>query len=163
MNLSAWIVMVTILLIIFYMGYEKYREDKKTNDNLGIIFEKQFVDYIGGFQEISGGDVKVNIKISNENLYIYFINKDNNEKIISMSKIIDAECSTSEQVSKDLTLGRIVVFGILAWGLKKKTKEITKCAIITYKDENNKLRSLVFETHPDELVRHILDIKKLNQ
>jgi hypothetical protein len=160
MNISAWIVIVTILAIIFYMGYEKNKENKKVNDELGIIYEKQLVKYVGGFREISG-NIPINIKISKDKFYVEFINN-KVTKSIDVKNIVDAECSTSEEVNRQVSLGKLLIFGVLSFGMSTK-KEVKKCAIITYEDEEGTNRSLVFETHPDDLVRHILDIKKLNQ
>jgi hypothetical protein len=126
-----------------------------------MIYSKSLVVYIGGFPEISGGEnLKVNLKLNSEKLLIEFFTK-KLAKDIKIEDIIDAECSTEEQISKDITLGRLIVFGALAFGLKKNNKITRKYAVITYKDEFGKQRSLVFETYPDELIKNILDLKRI--
>lgn len=54
---------------------------------------------------------------------------------IPYSAITNVSIKTSEQVSKDVTLGRLLLIGVLAFGAKKTNKEIINYMVIDYSDK----------------------------
>lgn len=52
--------------------------------------------------------------------------------IIPISEIQDVTMKTDEQLSKDVTLTRLLLLGVFAFGAKKKTKQITNYLVIEY-------------------------------
>jgi hypothetical protein len=54
---------------------------------------------------------------------------------IPYGDIIDVQLQTEEQVSKDVTLTRLLLIGVLAFGAKKKTKTVNYCLVIEYKKD----------------------------
>jgi hypothetical protein len=54
---------------------------------------------------------------------------------IPYSAITNVSIKTSEQVSKDVTLGRLLLVGVLAFGVKKTSKEIINYMVIDYIDK----------------------------
>lgn len=41
---------------------------------------------------------------------------------------------TQEQISKDVTLGRLLLVGVFAFGMKKKSRDVSNCLVIEYTD-----------------------------
>lgn len=50
---------------------------------------------------------------------------------IPLKNIKKAEFKNEEQIHKDVTLGRLLLFGVFAFGLKKKTKELHNYLVLT--------------------------------
>ena len=65
--------------------------------------------------------------------------------IISIENIKKAEFKTEEQIHKDVTLGRLLLFGVFAFGMKKKTKTQKNYLVVIY-EENGIENTVVFET-----------------
>lgn len=51
---------------------------------------------------------------------------------IPYENIIDVQLQTEEQVSKDVTLTRLLLIGVFAFGAKKTTKTTNYCLVIEY-------------------------------
>ena len=41
---------------------------------------------------------------------------------------------TQEQISKDVTLGRLLLVGVFAFGMKQKSRDVSNCLVIEYTD-----------------------------
>lgn len=54
---------------------------------------------------------------------------------IPYGNIYDVQLQTEEQVSKDVTLTRLLLMGVLAFGAKKKTKTVNYCLVIDYEKD----------------------------
>ncbi len=54
---------------------------------------------------------------------------------IPYGNIYDVQLQTEEQVSKDVTLTRLLLIGVLAFGAKKKTKTVNYCLVIDYEKD----------------------------
>lgn len=54
---------------------------------------------------------------------------------IPYSTIINVSMKTDEQISKDVSLANLLLIGVLAFGAKKTTKEITNYMVIDYTDK----------------------------
>lgn len=64
---------------------------------------------------------------------------------IPIENIIRGEFKTDEQITKDVTLTRLLAFGVFAFGMKKKRKEITNYVVLTY-TENEIENTILFQT-----------------
>ena len=51
---------------------------------------------------------------------------------IPYEAITSVSMKTDEQISKDVTLTRLLLLGVFAFGAKKKSKEVTNCLVIDY-------------------------------
>lgn len=163
-----WFIIIIIVLVILILLSNKFKKDddikKEKGKENGILYSSKpinFIRYLGGFPEISANkDMFSNIQIKTDRIFIQIPSK-HIEKEILISNVLDAECNTIDQVSKDISLGRMIVFGFWALGMKKTKEKIITCAVITYKDEFDKKRSLVFQMkNPDEMIKTILDLKR---
>ena len=54
-------------------------------------------------------------------------------KLINSKNIIRCECKTEQDISHDITMGRLIGFGIFALALKKEKKMINTYMILNYK------------------------------
>lgn len=64
---------------------------------------------------------------------------------IPLEKIIGCNLKTEQDISHDVTLGRLLIFGIFAFGMKKTKKIITKYIVINYYDESNVRQTIIVE------------------
>ena len=64
--------------------------------------------------------------------------------IIPIENIKKAEFKTEEQIHKDVTLGRLLLFGVFAFGMKKKTKTQKNYLVVIY-EENGIENIVIFE------------------
>lgn len=53
---------------------------------------------------------------------------------IPFSNIGKISLQTQEQISKDVTLGRLLLVGVFAFGMKKKSRDVSNCLVIEYTD-----------------------------
>jgi len=107
------------------------------------LFTTAICEYLGGHPDIEQrtiGNIYVNKKgiFFDASLSPKFI-------YIPIQNIIKSEFKNEEQISKDVTLTRLLAFGIFAFGLKKKRKEVQNYLIVTY-DENGIENTIIFES-----------------
>lgn len=62
---------------------------------------------------------------------------------IPYENITNVSIKTDEQISKDVTIGRLLLLGVFAFGAKKKTKNTTNYLVIDY-SENGVSTSAIF-------------------
>lgn len=63
---------------------------------------------------------------------------------VPLGRILRFEVKTEEQVRRDVTLGRLLLFGIFAFGLKKTTRHREDYFCVTYRDDIDMERTMVF-------------------
>lgn len=120
---------------------DKKNEFKEKLKNGGKPVGFGAVKYLGGHPDIPGeadGIMNINsaglffeVALTLSNLHI------------PVQNIVRAEFKTEEQISKDVTLTRLLAFGIFAFGMKKKKVEKTSYLVVTYK-ENSLENTIVF-------------------
>ena len=54
---------------------------------------------------------------------------------IPFDSITNVSMKTDEQISKDVTLARMLLIGVFAFGAKKKTKEVKNCVVIEFETD----------------------------
>jgi len=117
----------------------KYYEDLEKNN--GNIYST-FLIHLNGHPYLQPNDViTLQIRINNS---IYIENKNLNTKThkktdftgneIPISQLTRYEVKTETEIRRDVTLTRLVVLGIFAFGVKKKTETNTQYLILTYID-----------------------------
>jgi len=107
------------------------------------LFTTAICDYLGGHPDIEQRTIG-NIFVNKKGLFFdasmspkYFY--------IPIQNIIKSEFKNEEQISKDVTLTRLLAFGIFAFGLKKKRKEVQNYLVVTY-DENGIENTIILES-----------------
>jgi hypothetical protein len=110
----------------------KKSEFKEKQKNGGPAVGVDTVKYLGGHPDIRNevdGLMVVNSAGIFFEVTLTFFNLH-----IPVENIIKAEFKTEEQISKDVTLGRLLVFGVFAFGMKKKKVEKLSYLVLTYTD-----------------------------
>lgn len=96
------------------------------------------VDYVGGHFEQPEGKEDVEIILIPEGILLYNFND-----IIPYSEIKDIQFKTESEVQSDVTLTRMVAFGVYALAMKKKKKVVTNYLILSCEHAGMKY-SMVF-------------------
>lgn len=115
-------------------------------------------EYIGGHQSANKA-CKGTLTVNNNS--VIFRGGILSKFEIPISEITGSSLQTQEQISRNVTLGRLLMFGIFAVGMKKKKVDTTKYLVITYK-ENGVENSIVFKSsHVDTLSSGIMKARQV--
>lgn len=146
------------------MGFwDKAREDKKKNDDFIKMLKSEDkiysarAKYGGGHPDIikvCDGEITINklgLFFKSGLLYMFHI---------PLKDIVKAEYRNETQVSKDVTLTRLVLLGFFAFGLKKKRKDEQHFLIIEYKIADIESK-IIFDTEAaGNIASAILKVKQ---
>ncbi|MGH4138297.1 hypothetical protein [Clostridium sp.] len=136
------IILVLIIGFLFMVACLVSSWDTKTKDNYNIsnnIIERFNIKYLGGgFPDIEGGHDGI-IEFKDEGIF-FIIN--NHKRYISRKTLIKAEIQSKQQISQEISLGKVLVFGILAWGMKDNKTTTENCLVITFQD-NEQIRDII--------------------
>jgi hypothetical protein len=148
-------------------------------DTKSISYGKIACDYCGGLVDEIDAKNPFTVNITLEGIEVTFFlspsvkrtfNPYNRRKTIvfPMDNIKDVSFKTDEQISKDVTLTRLLLTGVLAFGLKKKSKNVTNYLTIEYDLDGIhsdlilkgasivKLNSLILKARRDYLIENPL-------
>lgn len=90
-----------------------------------LVYPTFKVDYIGGHYEAPEGKEDINVMLIPCGIILKDI-----EDIISYTEIKDIQFKTESEVQSDVTLTRMVAFGVYALAMKKKKKVVTNYLIL---------------------------------
>ena len=136
----------------------KFGMNKAVYDKVNAMDEEGFictsnVSYISGIRGLldsEKGKVKIFLK------YISVVLPSRNVDI-DLKDVISIDAKSETEISKDVTIIRLITLGIFAFGAKKTTETVRKFFIITYND-TDKVRRLIFESNDAEAVIHAYDL-----
>ena len=137
-------------------GMRKAVNDR--NDRVNTMLEEHSkcianVSYISGIRGLLNSE-KGQVKIFEKNISVILPSR---TKDIDLKDIISIDAKSETEISKDVTIMRLITLGIFAFGAKKTTETIRKFFIITYND-TDKVRSLIFESNDAEAIIHAYDL-----
>lgn len=90
------------------------------------------LNYIGGIPQLKKSG-EIDVYAYNKELQIYSkAGLFGTTVKIPYENIIDVQLQTEEQVSKDVTLTRLLLIGVFAFGAKKTTKTTQYCLVVEY-------------------------------
>jgi hypothetical protein len=90
----------------------------------------EVMTYCGGIPGVSKtGDMIVAAYLDRIDVHLGLLK---GKYTIPFDSIKSISMKTDEQISKDVTLSRLLLIGIFAFGAKKKTKEVKNCIVIEY-------------------------------
>lgn len=114
-------------------------------------------EYMGGHKDLTKAG-KINIVGYKDRIELQQGFK---KAIIKVDNIISAEVKTEEQIEKDVTLTRLLLVGIFAFGLKKKRKYTSNYVIITFQDgiECKVILKLDKADKANKLISNIIKLK----
>lgn len=157
-----FITIMIIIIIICIIGiFVTTITDNDKRKNNPYYYRKSIastlVDYVGGYSDILERK-SCNFAIYDDEVRIRFPGR---QIVISYNNVIDIDGKNEEEMRKDVTLTRLLLFGIFAFGMKKKTCTNRKFVILKYK-YNDKVYTIIFETPKAEQI--IRDFNKyINQ
>jgi len=157
------IVVIGIIIIIIF-GREDPKEFQKRvryyeelEKNKGTI-SSTFLIHLSGHPYLQSNDV-ITLHVRNNSIYIENKNLNSNSlksptnfygNEILISQLIKYEVKTETEIRRDVTLTRLVALGIFAFGVKKKTEEITQYLILTYLDNGVEVTCVFKQIQKDQ-------------
>lgn len=96
------------------------------------------VDYIGGHYECPEGKEDIEVIVLPQGLLLYHFNE-----TIPYSEIEDVQFKTEAEIQSDVTLTRMIAFGVYALAMKKKKKVVTNYLILKL-EKNGMKYSMAF-------------------
>lgn len=96
------------------------------------------VDYIGGHFESADGKEDIDVIVLPQGLLLYHFNE-----VIPYEEIKDVQFKTEAEVQKDVTLTRMIAFGVYALAMKKKKKVVNNYLILNL-EQNGMKYSMAF-------------------
>lgn len=117
---------------------------KETYKNAGVSYGSSICEYFGGHPNILNKTVGT-LDIKKNGLY-FQRSLPFGSFIIPIQDIVKADFKNDTQISKDVTLTRLLALGIFAFGAKKKTKEEHNYLVITYVSEGIE-NAIIFEAN----------------
>ena len=119
----------------------------------------QKISYVGGFRDLLTKEDGT-IEMYNDKFMVFLPSK---EATILFKDMIDIEGMSETQMSKDVTLTRLLLVGVFAFGLKKTTESTRMFFTITY-NELGRERKVIFEsTGSQNIVRQYDAVLRENQ
>ena len=134
-SLKIFLWMCFAIVIFFWIGIKSSRANEEKRQEVGIKKEMRF-DYCGGYPSLIS-DARLVLDWKGEGI-ILRNEKDNKvplARLIPYSDIISFEGMTEQQIRSDVTLGRLAVFGIFAFGMKKEEKSNKYFIVMKYNED----------------------------
>ncbi|HHW00189.1 MAG TPA: SHOCT domain-containing protein [Clostridiaceae bacterium] len=100
-------------------------------------------EYLGGHPDIAQRTIG-NIYVNKKGIF-FDVPLSTGYIHIPIQNIIKSEFKNEEQISKDVTLTRLLAFGIFAFGLKKKRKEVLTYLVVAYNEDGIE-NTIIFES-----------------
>lgn len=159
-------IFIVIFLVICAMGagmdVEKSHGKIETNVIKKVDVNDPSAKYIGGFPDVAGGKkASIVVKEDEIKVIIHGLTGENIFKNIPMDIITNAEIKSETQITKEVGLGKLIIFGVLAFAMKNEKSTVRNYLVINC-IENSEKRDLVFESRLVEpIVREIRKIKAI--
>ncbi len=163
MIIISWISIIIIIFIVFFLADKSIKKDLKREKEEGIIVSDKSAKYIGGFPDVSGGK-KAHIKVKQNEVEIVLYQYSNViNKVIPMEIITNAQIKSESQIANEVTLGRMLLLGPLAFAFKKEKSIVKNYLVISCKKQDKEI-SLIFKTgsiSEESIVNKIREIKNI--
>ncbi|MBN1075971.1 hypothetical protein DVV91_16745 [Clostridium botulinum] len=140
------------MIMCIYAGFDVLADRKV--DSLKIQNEcrnynaiKDFIifKYIGGIKNISINS-NVTIKLFKEGIsFTYLSGTERRNYMIHSNEIEDISIQTQQSIQEKVSVGKLLVFGILAFGLKGKQKELNKEYLVLNVNKNNENFNVILD------------------
>lgn len=173
-----FILLGCLLIGNFIYQYSKNQEDRENNPekyeemnfnlirnkNESVLYPIVGGKYIGGIDVFGTECYAKLIGISTEELLVRmtfnFAENDEIEFKIPYSNMNSMAMKTESQISRDVTLTRLVLMGAFAFGAKKKTVTTDVFVVINYNDSDGKEQSMIMSVQNDITVKN--NFKEIN-
>ena len=141
--------MVGLLFSLACFGFVyliiKTREikDKMKGKDESILIEDTFAKYLGGFPTVSSDDKRVELTVKKDGIVFNFLGR-KPMQFISKKDLLGAEIKSESQITEDISLGRVLAFGVIGLAMKKKNTVNKNYLMISYNDKGKK-RDVIME------------------
>ncbi|MFA5248820.1 MAG: hypothetical protein WC415_06455 [Patescibacteria group bacterium] len=126
--ISIFMVFTIIITIINLPKEKKQYQERIEQQN---VLSETTLYHLGGHPYLQVND-KIFFQIRNNNTIYFYKENTDTGKEISISELLKYEIKTESQISKDVTLTRLLALGIFAFGVKKQTKIEEQYLILSY-------------------------------
>lgn len=157
------IVLLSIAYFVLDKSDKKHQKSTEREKKEDIIVSDKFAEYIGGFPDVSGGKRAHIIVKQNEVEIILSPFENIIKKVIPMEVITNAEIKSESQITNEVTLGRMLLLGPLAFAFKKEKSIVKNYLVISCKKQDKEI-SLIFKTgsiSEESIVNKIREIKNI--
>lgn len=142
-------VLIIGVMIIFSRENENQENINRDLNKRGYNKISNFIifRYIGGIKTISSGN-RVQIKLLKEGICFSYKKGEIGESrnyIIKFENIEDIYLDTQQSIQERVSLGKLICFGVLAFGLKGKQIQNTKEFIVLEVCENDKNYNVILD------------------
>lgn len=126
------IICITILILgsKWHNEFTEKSDKRKEEQN---VFEEVGLIHVGGHPYLKANDL-ILFQIRKNNTICFYKNNIDTDKEIPMNQVVKYEFKTEDQIQKDATLGRFLMFGIASLALQKKTTSHNEYLYLTYID-----------------------------
>jgi hypothetical protein len=157
------IVLLSIAYFVLDKSDKKHQKSTEREKKEDIIVSDKFAEYIGGFPDVSGGK-RAYITVKQNEIEIVLSPFANTiKKVIPMEVITNAEIKSESQITNEVTLGRMLLLGPLAFAFKKEKSIVKNYLVISCKKQDKEI-SLIFKTgsiSEESIVNKIREIKNI--
>lgn len=136
---------IVVLLVISFICILITGTAEKSDMKIHEAFDKLSFDYCGGNPVIIS-DCKVNIYWKGEEVKITYKSLAVNiEERISYEDLISFKGITQQEIKRNVTLGRVAMFGVLALAMKKEQQENKYYIVMKYKKNDEVIEIILGE------------------
>lgn len=141
---TAIIFFIAIFIVSIYTTFNSQNKPKEINDKELLLLGK----YIGGCKEIYDSGLTGFMKINENVIEIkYAQNSTSCIYSIPIENVLEAYLQSEEDIQRQVTLGRLLVFGVLAFGLKKTSKNIKKYMVIKFLNKKGEEDTIIYDSN----------------
>lgn len=145
--MNVIIIILILILVASIIGNLVKTNNKNTNDGQELPKRNllaMWCTYIGGCPKILDTHI-TNVSIEKDENNLYFNNLTGDILSIPLSNIKDITVQSKEQISQRVTISRLILLGVFAFGAPKKEKKITKYIVINYSNDKSEDEDIILE------------------
>ena len=127
LEILFWVLCFFVIVILFRASGRAINEMKEYLSKNGYhkyTGSSMFLTYLGGIKNVSIKNV--NVIVLEEGILFDCINRFPNYIMIPFEKIRDISIETERSLKEKASLGKILLFGVFAFGMKGKTSEVNR-------------------------------------
>lgn len=142
----GFVLMLVCLGVIGLVMRSNRIEAEKVEQDKSILVKDIFTKYLGGFPTVSSDDKRVELTVKDNGVVFNFLGR-KPMQFISKKDLLNAEVRSESQITEDISLGRVLAFGVVGLAMKKKNTVNKNYLVVSYNDKGQK-RDVIMETSP---------------
>lgn len=143
--------MEIIIAIILIIGVLLFMANKAEKEEM-----KYFsgCTYIDGSLKIYDSHLSASVQVDRQYVYVGTLKF---KVKIPISKVLYYDLKTETEIREQVTLGRLIAFGIFALGMKKQKKDVVKYVVLEYLDENDDKQNMILQSKDASLILNTIN------